>query len=139
MRRILPTAYAMGALTASTCALMAGASTARAQDIEPRAYSNAPIGMNFVIAGYAYTQGGLAFDASLPVKDPDLKTSSAVLAYARALDLWGKSGKFDVVVPYSGLSGTAVAAGEPFSAKSTVLRIPSSACRSTYTAPPRSR
>jgi hypothetical protein len=105
-------AYAMGALTASTCALMAGASTARAQDIEPRAYSNAPIGMNFMIAGYAYTQGGLAFDASLPVKDPDLRTSSAVLAYARTLDLWGKSGKFDVVVPYTWLSGTAVAAGE---------------------------
>ena len=91
---------------------MAGVSIARAQDIEPRAYSNAPIGMNFLIAGYAYTQGGLAFDASLPVKDPDLKTSSAVLAYARTLDLWGKSGKFDVVVPYTWLSGTAVAAGE---------------------------
>ena len=112
MRRILRTAYAMGALTAAACTLMAGASTAHAQDIEPRAYSNAPIGMNFLIAGYAYTQGGLAFDASLPVKDPNLKTSSAVLAYVRTLDLWGKSGKFDAVVPYTRLSGTAVAAGE---------------------------
>jgi hypothetical protein len=46
------------------------------------------------------------------VKDPNLKTSSAVLAYVRALDLWGKSGKFDAVVPYTWLSGTAVAAGE---------------------------
>ena len=110
MRRILRTAYVMGALTA--CTFMAGMSTAPAQDIEPRAYSNAPIGVNFLIAGYAYTQGGLAFDAALPVKDPDLKTSSAVLAYARVLDLWGKSGKFDVVVPYTWLSGTAVYAGE---------------------------
>ena len=41
---------------------------ARAQDIEPRVYSNAPIGVNFLIAGYVYTRGGLAFDASLPVK-----------------------------------------------------------------------
>ena len=86
----------------------------RAQDIEPRAYSNAPIGVNFLISGYVHTQGGLEFDASLPVQDPNLSTSSAVLAYARALDLWGKSGKFDVIVPYTWLSGTAraVSTGE---------------------------
>jgi len=112
MRRILPRAYAMGALAASACALMMGASAAHAQDIEPRAYSNAPIGVNFLIAGYAYTRGGLAFDADLPLKDPNLKTSSAVLGYVRVLDLWGKSGKFDAIVPYTWLSGTAVAAGE---------------------------
>ena len=110
MRRILPTAYAIGALTA--CTFMPGVSTARAQDIEPRAFSNAPIGVNFLIAGYANTRGGLAFDASLPVKDPNLKTSSAVLAYVRTLDLWGKSGKFDAIVPYTWLSGTALFAGE---------------------------
>ena len=39
--------------------------------------------------------------------NPDLKTSNAVLAYARVLDLWGKSGKVDVIVPYTWLSGTA--------------------------------
>ncbi|MET0440685.1 MAG: transporter [Casimicrobiaceae bacterium] len=94
--------------------LIAGVSTARAQDIEPRAYSNAPIGVNFLISGYAYTHGGLAFDGSLPVQDPDLKTSSAVLAYVRTLDLWGMSGKFDAIVPYTWLSGTAraVSTGE---------------------------
>ncbi len=86
--------------------------TARAQDIEPRTYSNAPVGVNFLIAGYAYTQGGLAFDPSLPVKNPQLNTSNAVLAYARVLDLWGKSGKFDAIVPYTWLSGTAELAGQ---------------------------
>src|SRR6185295_13952170 len=55
----------------------------------------------------AYTRGGLAFDTSAPVTNPQLHTSNAVLAYARALDLWGKSGKVDVIVPYSWLSGTA--------------------------------
>jgi hypothetical protein len=80
---------------------------ASAQDIEPRAYSNAPVGVNFLIAGYGYTRGGLAFDTSAPVTNPQLHTSNAVLAYARALDLWGKSGKVDVIVPYSWLSGTA--------------------------------
>ena len=84
----------------------------RAQDIEPRAYSNAPVGVNFLIVGYAYTRGGLSFDSSLPISDAHLHTSNAVLAYARALDLWGNSGKVDVVVPYTWLSGSADFAGD---------------------------
>lgn len=71
-----------------------------------------PVGVNFLIAGYAYTEGGLAFDPSLPVDNPQLRTSSAVLAYARVLDLWGKSGKIDVIVPYTWLSGSADLAGQ---------------------------
>lgn len=90
-----------------------GVHTASAQDIEPRAYSNAPVGVNFLIAGYGYTRGGLAFDQSVPITNVSLNTSNAVLAYARALDLWGKSGKFDVIVPYTWLSGTAEHAGQP--------------------------
>ena len=78
-----------------------------AQDIEPRAYSNAPVGVNFLIAGYAYTRGGVAFGPSLPITNPNLNTSSAVIAYARVLDLWGMSAKFDATVPYTWLSGTA--------------------------------
>ena len=99
---------AAGVLAVSTLAV------AQAQEIEPRAYSNAPIGVNFVIAGYAYTQGAVPFDASLPVKNAQLKTSNAVLAYARVFDVWGQSGKFDAIVPYTGLSGTAEVAGQPF-------------------------
>ena len=40
--------------------LATSTSSAAAQDLEPRAYSNAPIGLNFLIAGYAYTSGGVA-------------------------------------------------------------------------------
>ncbi|HEY6867813.1 MAG TPA: transporter, partial [Candidatus Eisenbacteria bacterium] len=64
-----------------TCALAAGAAAASAQSIEPRAYSNAPVGVNFLIAGYAYTSGGVSFDPSLPITNPHLGISSALLAY----------------------------------------------------------
>jgi hypothetical protein len=97
---------------AAACALAASAAGVRAQSIEPRAYSNAPVGVNFLVAGSTYTRGGLSFDTSLPVTDPQLKTSNAVLGYARTLDLWGKSGKFDVIVPYTWLSGSASYRGE---------------------------
>jgi hypothetical protein len=93
--------------------LAAGVSGARAQDIEPRAFSNAPVGVNFLIAGYAYTRGGVSFDSALPVTNPDLATSNAVVAYAHVFDFWGKSGKFDAVVPYTWLSGTAEHLGQP--------------------------
>jgi hypothetical protein len=95
------------------CGLVVGAAAARAQDIEPRAYSNAPVGVNFLVAGYAHSHGGLSLDPSLPVTDARLESSAAVLAYARVLDLWGVSGRFDAVVPYASLSGTADYGGQP--------------------------
>lgn len=85
---------------------------ARAQDIEPRAYSNAPVGVNFVIAGYVFGRGALSFDSALPITNENLSTSNAVFAYARVLDLWGRSGKFDAIVPYTRLFGTAESRGQ---------------------------
>ena len=99
------------ALATFTC--VAALAPAHAQDIEPRAYSNAPVGVNFLIAGYAYTRGGLSFDPSLPVTDENLRTSNAVLAYARVLDLWGMSAKLDAIIPYTWLSGSAEYSGQP--------------------------
>ena len=111
-RSTQPRRRAKAVATLVALALIAVVSTVRAQDIEPRAYSNAPIGVNFLIAGYAYTRGGLVFD-TLPITDANLNTSNAVLGYARVIDLWGKSGKVDIVVPYTWLSGTANYLGEP--------------------------
>jgi hypothetical protein len=101
----------MGALT--LLAFLGGGSVARAQEIEPRAYSNAPVGVNFLIVGAAATRGGVSLDPSVPLTNANIDTSNGVLAYARVLDLWGRSGKFDAVVPYAKLSGTAEFAGEP--------------------------
>jgi hypothetical protein len=98
-------------LLALACAL--AATELPAQELEPRTYSNAPTGLNFLIAGYVNTHGGVAADPSVPLENADIKTQSAVLAYARTLDVWGKSGKFDVVLPYTWLSGTAEFAGQP--------------------------
>jgi len=92
--------------------LMAIGSGAYAQDLEPRAYANTPVGLNFLVGGYAYASGGVATDPSLPVKDAHLHVHSAFLAYARALDIWGKSAKVDVVLPYAWLSGSAEVAGQ---------------------------
>ncbi len=43
-------------------AALAVAPAARAQSIEPRLFSNAPIGLNFLIVGYAYSSGAVVLD-----------------------------------------------------------------------------
>ncbi len=104
MKPILP--YFLPCLIA-VCIHLAGAPTVSAQEIEPRAYSNAPVGVNFLVSGFAATRGGIAFDHSLPAEDPQLYTYSPLVAYARTLNLWGLSGKVDAILPYSWLHGSA--------------------------------
>ncbi|MCW8932789.1 MAG: hypothetical protein OQL19_21440 [Gammaproteobacteria bacterium] len=84
-----------------------------AGEIEPRAYVNTPVGVNFLLSGYTYSDGGLATVISSPVKDAELKMNTGLFAYARTLNVFGNSGKFDVILPYSDLSGSATWAGEP--------------------------
>jgi len=58
-----------------------------AQDLEPRAFANTPVGMNFLIGAYAYSKGTVGTDPSVPLTDTEVKLNSAVLAYVRTLDL----------------------------------------------------
>ncbi|WP_198369646.1 transporter [Roseomonas rosulenta] len=94
-------------------AVATGASAASAQDIEPRAFANTPVGVNFLIGGYAFTRGSLSFDPAVPVAEAQLRTSSLVLGYARSFEILGMSAKFDAQAPFSWLSGTATFAGQP--------------------------
>ena len=97
----------------ATLALAAMAWRAPAQEIEPRAYSNAPVGVNFFIAGAVETRGGLTFDSTVPITNEELRTTSLVLAYAHAFELRGRSAKFDAIVPYTRLRGSADFNGQP--------------------------
>jgi hypothetical protein len=94
-------------------ALLAGAGSSRAQEIEPRAYSNIPVGVNFLVAGYAHASGGLISDPTLPLENADMRTEALAVAYARGIDVGGMSGKIDAMVPFGSVSGTAEYAGLP--------------------------
>ena len=63
---------------------------AEEQELEPRSYVNTPVGMNFLIAGYAYTTGNLVLSAASAIEDAEIETHSAFLGYVRALDVWGR-------------------------------------------------
>src|SRR3954471_9888982 len=109
--------------------LLAGAglvacTLAHGQSIEPRAYSPAPVGVNFLVLGYADMRGGLAFDSSVPLTDPKLHVRGPIFAYARTFGLLGQLAKFDVVLPYNRLSGSAEFRGETVSREVSGLQDP---------------
>ncbi len=97
--------------------LLMGAVRVGAQSLEPRLYSNAPVGLNFLLGGYGFSSGSAITDPSVAVEDGELEVHSPFAAYAHSFGLWGRSAKFDVVVPYSFLSGTATVNGVPASRK----------------------
>jgi hypothetical protein len=86
---------------------------AHGQELEPRFYVNTPVGLNFLIAGYGYTDGDVVFSLSSPLKEAEVQTHAGFLSYVRSLDVAGLSGKFGVVLPYAGASGSATLAGQP--------------------------
>ena len=108
----------------AACAISIRGSEAHAQSIEPRSYSPAPVDVNFLVTGYAASQGALSFDDSVPLTDAKVETRGPVLAYARTLDLWGKLGKLDVILPFAELSGTAIYQGEPLQRQASGLADP---------------
>jgi hypothetical protein len=103
------------ALLVTLLALLFGAGSARAQEMEPRIYGNLPVGMNFLVAAYAHSSGGLAVNPALPLQHAQLNVNVPALAFLHAFDAWGKSARFDAVVPGGCLSGTAEVAGAPVS------------------------
>lgn len=75
-----------------------------AQSLEPRAYSNAPVGLNFVFAGFQNSTGALIFDTSLPITDANADVDMGLIGYVRTLDVAGNLAKFGVILPYASIS-----------------------------------
>jgi len=94
------------------------ATIARAQTMEPLLYTNAPIGLNFLVAGYVNQSGSVLVDPSSPIKNLKATVDSAFLAYSRVIDCWGQSGSIGLVVPYVRLS----ASGDVFEQSRSVDR-----------------
>ena len=93
--------------------LAAGGGVAAAQDLEPRAFSNAPVGMQFLIAGFGESRGKLSVDPALPVDNLGVESHFGLLAWAYTMGIAGKSAKVDVVLPYSTLDAHGLVFGEP--------------------------
>jgi Putative MetA-pathway of phenol degradation len=87
--------------------------TASAQQLEPRSYSNAPIGLNFLVGAYGYAWGDVLVDPSVPITNVDAQVNGLALGYSRFLDFWGQSGTVALVLPYAMVSATGDVQGDP--------------------------
>jgi hypothetical protein len=84
----------------------------RAQEIEARAYSNAPIGISFITGGLAQA------------KSSSYTLTSQVVSLTHVIDVAGQSGRLSLVVPYAELSGTGTISGQVINASAEGLSDP---------------
>lgn len=73
---------------------------ARAQELEPRAYSPSPKDANFVLLSYSYQSGEVLFDPSLPFSDVNAYVHGLVGGYGHTFSLFGRISSLAIVVPY---------------------------------------
>jgi len=70
-----------------------------AQELEPRFLSPAPVGMNFVIVAYSYSEGNVLLDQSLPLENTDSRSHAITPAYVRSINFFGLSGRLSATLP----------------------------------------
>lgn len=87
-----------GVLTMVCAAISIGG---HAQEMEPRAYSPAPVGMNFVGVSWQNASGGVTTDPTLPITDVDADIDSTLVGYSRTFALAGRSASVSGVLPYA--------------------------------------
>jgi hypothetical protein len=100
------TALRSALTTGAAAAAMGAFALVQAQTMEPLSYTNAPVGLNFVIAGYSYQSGSVLADPSLPINNVKATVDGATIAYSRIVDCWGQSGSIALAVPYVWLSAS---------------------------------
>lgn len=71
-----------------------------AQEMEPGAYSRAPVGTNFVLIAYAYQEGDVLLDDALPLRDVSVKLHSGSIGYGRTFGLIGRQANVAFFMPY---------------------------------------
>ena len=75
--------------------------SAQAQQLEPRAYSPAPIGANFLGLGALYTSGGVITDATSPIQNVHARVYSAAPYYGRTFSLFRRLASVTLVTPFA--------------------------------------
>jgi hypothetical protein len=76
------------------------AHAAPAQDLTPRAYLIAPIGVNALVLSYSHLEGGLQFDGAVPITGAQAATSLPSASYYHSFAFFGRSANVALTVPY---------------------------------------
>jgi hypothetical protein len=91
----------------AAAAIVIGAGTASAQDLEPRAYASSPVGSTFLIAGLSRSSGSVVVDPTLPVSDIEAGINAAVVGVARTFAIGDRLvlGSVALPLPWGNVEG----------------------------------
>jgi hypothetical protein len=103
-------------ITTTIAACTIAAVTASAQELEPRAYSPAPVGTTFLVVGYTWSSGSVLTDPTLPITDGRATVEGGAVGIGRAFDLLGSLANFSVAVPFARADFSAAVNGAAASA-----------------------
>jgi hypothetical protein len=92
------------AATGISCASLAAASAASAQELDARHISPAPIGTTFVIAGVGESEGAIVFDPALDIENVNADLDILTTGFGRVFAWDGRQARVLVVAPHA--SGT---------------------------------
>jgi hypothetical protein len=73
--------------------------TAQAQQLEPRAYSPAPVGLNILGLAAYYNTGNVVTDSASPIQNIHARVDIAVPFYGRTFALFGRQASVTVATP----------------------------------------
>ncbi len=82
------------------------------QSLEPRSYTNVPIGLNFAVVALGRLQGDLAPVPTAPLQDADLTIDFLAVGYAHTFELAGNSAKAALTASRTCYEGSATFQGE---------------------------
>ena len=98
-RYMLPRVSIATALCAA--AILGSPGRGEAQELEVRAYTNVPVGVNILQLGYGRSRGNILVDPSLPVEGLDARLNLGFVKYSRSFNLLGRLGKVEALVPFT--------------------------------------
>jgi hypothetical protein len=88
-------------LATSVVWLLLVATSAVAQDLDPRAYAKVPVGFTIATAGVSASSGGVLIDPTLPVENAHAEVWTPSVGIAQSFGLFGRTAQTLVALPYS--------------------------------------
>jgi hypothetical protein len=82
-------------------AILAVWTPVRGQELEPRAYASAPVGLHAVLGVYSRSDGSVLLDPTLPAEDVTAGVNTTAFGYFHSLDLFGRFANIGLTVPYA--------------------------------------
>jgi hypothetical protein len=91
----------LGSLALGAILITMSSRVARAQDLEPRAYSASPINTTFAVAGIGRSSGSVVTDPSLPLTDVQATLGVFTAGVGHTFDLFGRTAFFAAGLPFA--------------------------------------